>query len=100
MATYPMGVQPENVLLFQKLIQGAAENSSPCIQDPETWFSGEYEDIALAKRLCRDCPLQRECLDYAIRNNEQGGVWGGMTHGDRYRLRLRIARQERDIDDV
>lgn len=100
MTTYPMGVQPENVLIFKELVDGAAEHGSPCLQDPETWFSGEYEDIALAKRMCAECPLQKLCLDYAIRNNEQGGVWGGLTHGDRYRLRLRIARAERNIDDV
>lgn len=29
--------------------------------------------------MCRlDCPVQVECLDYALAHNERSGVWGGL----------------------
>jgi WhiB family redox-sensing transcriptional regulator len=40
-----------------------------------------------ALRFCDGCPVRRECLDFAIRNNEDQGVWGGMREGDRVKLR-------------
>lgn len=39
------------------------------------------------------CPVQQECLAYAIRNNEKHGVWGGRTEHQRRRDRVRIRRQ-------
>jgi hypothetical protein len=32
-----------------------------------------------AKKVCSTCPVSGYCLDYAIENNEQYGVWGGKT---------------------
>ena len=34
-------------------------------------------DKALA--LCRTCPVVMDCQQYALDNNEEYGVWGGMT---------------------
>ncbi|NLA34859.1 MAG: WhiB family transcriptional regulator [Actinobacteria bacterium] len=41
------------------------------------FFSDELTDIAAAKRICSTCPVIAECLDTALANNEQWGVWGG-----------------------
>lgn len=36
-----------------------------------------------AKAICRECPVQVECLRTAIANSERHGVWGGylFPHG-------------------
>jgi len=30
-----------------------------------------------AKRVCRSCEVQAECLEYALENDERFGIWGG-----------------------
>ena len=42
--------------------------------DPDIWFASTTEE---AKRICRTCPVQRPCLEDAIRRGETSGVWGG-----------------------
>lgn len=56
--------------------------------EPKIFFP-EYKDSraeAAAKMVCRSCVVQAECLDYALNNDEQSGVWGGMSEKDRSRL--------------
>lgn len=36
-----------------------------------------------ARRLCDGCPVQDECLAYALRTNERFGIWGGRTERER-----------------
>jgi WhiB family redox-sensing transcriptional regulator len=39
--------------------------------------------IAAPKAICDECPVQRDCLDYAIRWREPHGVWGGKATRER-----------------
>lgn len=56
----------------------------PCrTTDPELWFSKSSNERALAVDLCRECPLQRPCAQYALDHPEVRGVWGGTTTADR-----------------
>ncbi len=61
--------------------------------DPELFFPevrGRGLDLASvpAKRICSDCGVRQECLVYALKTNEQHGVWGGLHEEERMRLRL------------
>ena len=47
---------------------------------------GQGEDFALAKAICRNCPVQSECLSYAITHNERLGIWGGASGVERRRF--------------
>ena len=38
-----------------------------------------------AKDICATCPVQVECLDYALRIREPYGVWGGLNEQERRR---------------
>jgi WhiB family transcriptional regulator, redox-sensing transcriptional regulator len=40
-----------------------------------------------AKAICKKCPVKQTCLDYALENNMTDGIWGGMTEGERKRLK-------------
>jgi WhiB family transcriptional regulator, redox-sensing transcriptional regulator len=41
---------------------------------------------ARAKRICTECPVREECLEFAIRVREPHGIWGGLTEAERRRL--------------
>lgn len=52
--------------------------------DIEVFFPGKGTDSAKpAKRICAVCPVRQECLDYAVDNHEQFGVFGGMVREER-----------------
>ena len=42
-----------------------------------------------AKIICGRCPVQTECLNYALEFNEKHGVWGGTTERERRKIRQR-----------
>lgn len=61
--------------------------------DPHMFIdSGDNDDAAVAKKICRHCPVRRRCLDWAL-DNTSHGVWGAMTAKERdmerYKRRLR-----------
>lgn len=59
-----------------------------CAQvDPEIFFppkGGSSED---AKKVCTQCDVREQCLQYAIDNDEALGVWGGLTRPQRNHLK-------------
>ena len=42
-----------------------------------TFFSEELQEIAVAKRMCAECPVMEDCLEGALERHEPYGVWGG-----------------------
>lgn len=59
--------------------------------DPELFFPdregpGDYNP-KLAKKICESCPVISECLEYALKNNERHGIWGGKSYVERKKLR-------------
>lgn len=46
-----------------------------------------------AIRICNSCPVQQECLDYALDFPEPYGMWGGKTRPERMTI-LRERRKE------
>ncbi|MGH2746670.1 MAG: WhiB family transcriptional regulator [Actinomycetota bacterium] len=36
-----------------------------------------------AKRICFDCCVKEECLEYALATKEPYGIWGGLTEIER-----------------
>lgn len=80
--------------LYEQLGKAINEAPSipPCmISDPEAWFPNQAQsasrEIRNAKKLCESCPVQRECLAYAVANPELLGIWGGLTPKERLGLR-------------
>tara|TARA_Y100000361_G_scaffold152765_1_gene172992 strand:+ start:150 stop:443 length:294 start_codon:yes stop_codon:yes gene_type:complete len=44
-------------------------------------------NINTAKAICSGCSIREQCLDYAMRNQELYGIWGGYTTSERSVLR-------------
>src|SRR5438552_7734272 len=47
--------------------------------DPEIFFPEKGGSSREAKRVCAECPVRIECLNYALRRDERYGVWAGMS---------------------
>jgi len=43
------------------------------------------DEVQRARRICNNCPVQMACLEAAIVNREEFGIWGGSTAGQRKR---------------
>ena len=37
----------------------------------------------VAKRLCQECPILKDCFTYAIESNQRHGIWAGTTPSER-----------------
>jgi WhiB family transcriptional regulator, redox-sensing transcriptional regulator len=65
--------------------------------DPELFFpigtaSAASRQAQEAKRICRTCPAQVQCLAWALENGVTDGVWGGRTAEERRAIRSRERR--------
>lgn len=56
---------------------------------------GQFQLADKAKLVCAVCPVREQCLNHALVNNEEHGVWGGMTARQRRKERLRRGLQRK-----
>lgn len=62
------------------------QNAACAGVDPELWFPATGQDSRPAKRICRTCPIARNCLSYAL-SHQVVGIWGGTSEIERRALR-------------
>lgn len=57
-------------------------------EDPDLFFPiGEGDpEWGEAKRVCHRCPVEAECLEYALDMRIPYGVWGGTDEGERKQI--------------
>lgn len=61
-----------------------------CAQtDPEAFFPEKGGSTRDAKKICVTCEVRNQCLEYALRNDERFGIWGGLSERERRKLRKR-----------
>jgi WhiB family redox-sensing transcriptional regulator len=54
--------------------------------DPEVFFPNDGVGVQAAQRYCAECPVRALCLEYALENHIQHGVWGGVSERGRRRI--------------
>jgi WhiB family transcriptional regulator, redox-sensing transcriptional regulator len=55
-------------------------------EPPATFFPSDGVGVEVAKRICAACPVREQCLEYALDNRIDHGVWGGTSERQRRRL--------------
>jgi WhiB family redox-sensing transcriptional regulator len=61
-------------------------------RDPSFFFPSDGVGVEHARRVCAECPVKVECLEYALEYRIEHGVWGGASERERRRI-LRSRRQ-------
>ena len=59
---------------------------------PAVFFPSDGLGVQAAQRICDGCPVAESCLEYALENRIDHGVWGGCSERERRRI-LRRRRQ-------
>jgi WhiB family redox-sensing transcriptional regulator len=62
--------------------------------DPAVFFPSDGIGVQNAQRICAECPMKVPCLEYALDNRVDHGVWGGTSERERRRIlrRRRLSR--------
>ena len=42
--------------------------------------------VLVAQKICAECPVSAACLEYALANHIDHGVWGGCSERERRRI--------------
>ena len=63
------------------MAQGSCANT-----DPEVFFPHDGIGVAVAKMVCESCTVAAPCLEYALMNRVEHGVWGGCSERQRRRI--------------
>jgi WhiB family redox-sensing transcriptional regulator len=60
---------------------------------PSLFFPSDGVGVEVARRICATCPVKGECLEHALVNRIDHGVWGGASERERRRIlkRRRLA---------
>ena len=71
--------------------------------DPSVFFhpDGErglkrHQRKQSARRLCSQCPVVMQCLDYSLRFHEPYGIWGGIAEDERHKILQHTTASARD----
>ena len=71
-----------------------------CRQErPAVFFPSDGVGVDVARRICAACPVKEPCLEYALAERIDHGVWGGCSERERRRiLKVRRAGQRGGAD--
>lgn len=61
-------------------------NGNCAHRDPSTFFPSDGVGVDSARKICEDCPVAEPCLEYALTNRIDHGVWGGTSERQRRRI--------------
>jgi len=67
------------------------------LHPPSTFFPSDGVGVDKARKICRDCPVKVACLDYALDERIDHGVWGGCSERERRRI-LKHRRNDQPVD--
>jgi WhiB family transcriptional regulator, redox-sensing transcriptional regulator len=57
----------------------------------QEFFPSDGSGVERAMRVCDGCPVKSDCLEYALEQRIEHGVWGGASERERRRILKRRA---------
>lgn len=61
---------------------------------PSAFFPSDGVGVDAAKKICGECAVKSLCLEYALENRNDHGVWGGTSERERKRILKRRRQAE------
>lgn len=61
---------------------------------PNVFFPSDGVGVDRARKICVDCPVLDQCLEYALEQRIEHGVWGGCSERERRRI---LKRRRQDV---
>jgi WhiB family transcriptional regulator, redox-sensing transcriptional regulator len=61
---------------------------------PSLFFPPDGEGVQAARPVCGECPVRVQCLEFALANDINNGVWGGTSERERRRILRRRNRSQ------
>jgi WhiB family redox-sensing transcriptional regulator len=71
--------------------EASCRHAAPELFFPAGTTGPALSEIEEAKKVCAVCPVQPQCLEFALRTRQEFGIWGGTTEEER-RLLLKVIR--------
>ena len=56
---------------------------------PKMFFPSDGVGVDRARKICATCQVTSQCLEYALENHIDHGVWGGCSERERRRISKR-----------
>ncbi len=56
------------------------------LHPPATFFPSDGVGVDRARKICKDCPVIATCLEFALEERIDHGVWGGCSERERRRI--------------
>lgn len=53
---------------------------------PEVFFPSDGVGVTIAQQICSTCPVRETCLEYALEQRIDHGVWGAASERQRRRI--------------
>lgn len=89
--------------MLEQTLAGEWLKQGLCVgDDAEMWIApGDLPTTQRLKRICAECPVKEQCLEYALDlpERETMGVWGGTSERERRKIRMFRNRRRREEDD-
>ena len=70
--------------------RGACLSADPDLFFPISPGGASQREVRRAKAVCATCPVQAECLAFAVETRQAHGVWGGLGEEELAQLRLSL----------
>jgi WhiB family redox-sensing transcriptional regulator len=68
-------------------VEAACRRTDPDLFFPVGTTGPALVQIEAAKAVCRSCPVQAPCLEFALTTNQDSGIWGATSEEERRSLR-------------